>query len=678
MNLLLSKRFKIFLFFVFLFSICFQTNSYAIRTRKILVLHSYHIGLSWTQSIISGINEELDKARNSGMKIHVDYEYMDTKRFVGKDYYKILYNLYKYKAKKLKYDVIISADDNALNFLLKDRDDIFDKVPVAFCGVNYYKDDLLKKHSLYTGVVEAFNVGETFSLIMKQFPETKKIYVIGDGSTSGLKNKFTIQRFAKQLKNRSIKFIYLNNGKIYNYQKILGNLSKGSVVLAMLFNRDDQGNFYTYEQSMEIYCKDVKVPVYSFWDFYLNHGILGGSIISGQSQGREVAKLAIQILMGEHIKDLPVLKKSPNQYMFDYTYMKKFNINLSSLPDGSLIINKPISYFGQLWKYRLVIFTVLSIILFLVVVIVVLTINILRRKKLQSELLNTNHSFDRFVPHEFLENLEKDNILDVQLGDQIQKEMTVLFSDIRSFTELSEQMTPEENFKFLNSYLKVVSPVIRNQNGFIDKYIGDAIMAIFPDSPEDAVASAVNMQQSVIEYNLGRKDAGYPPIQIGIGLHFGSLMMGTIGEEQRMEGTVISDTVNLASRLEGLTKQLGAKIIISGEIFDSLEEKKAKYNFRYLGDVRVKGKHESVKLFEVITGNLSSIIELKLKTKKVFEKAIGYYKNKKFDEAIDLFEKILKINKDDLASSFYLNQCKKFRKEDLPEEWNGVTSFESK
>ena len=197
---------------------------------------------------------------------------------------------------------------------------------------------------------------------------------------------------------------------------------------------------------------------------------------------------------------------------------------------------------------------------------------LLARIKTHIELSKINIAYGRFVPREFLRFLERESIVDVRLGDQVLKEMSILFADIRSFTTLSEGMSPEENFNFLNSYLSRVGPVIRNRRGFIDKYIGDAVMALFPESADDALQAAIAIQKEVAIYNRYRQKSGYRAIAIGIGLHRGSLMLGTIGEEQRMESTVISDAVNLASRLEELTKVYGVSILISGAMLLGIEE----------------------------------------------------------------------------------------------------------
>ncbi|MCP4132209.1 MAG: adenylate/guanylate cyclase domain-containing protein [bacterium] len=277
---------------------------------------------------------------------------------------------------------------------------------------------------------------------------------------------------------------------------------------------------------------------------------------------------------------------------------------------------------------------------------------------LSEELAGLNVSYSRFVPHQFLSFLGHNSIVHVKQGDHVQKEMTVFFSDIRSFTTLSESMTPDDNFKFLNSYLSRVSPLIRDMNGFIDKFIGDAIMALFPETADSALQASISIRNEVDSYNKFRAKAGYVPIDIGIALHTGILMLGTIGEENRMDSTVISDAVNLASRIEGLTKVFGSSIIISEETLSKLKNPD-KYKFRYLGNVHVKGKNKSVKIFDVFDGDSKDIIHKKMKTLKEYETAIKHYFQKDFDEAHKRFKSVLKTNPEDMASLFYLKRAEK-------------------
>ncbi len=224
-----------------------------------------------------------------------------------------------------------------------------------------------------------------------------------------------------------------------------------------------------------------------------------------------------------------------------------------------------------------------------------------RISKSMDEMKEITKANARFVPNEFLQIMDKKSITAVHLGDQVQKFMTVLFVDIRSFTGISESMSPKDNFNFLNNYLGYMEPVIRQHQGFIDKFIGDSIMALFPGKPEDAMDAALALRSRLESFNQLMQQTGHPAIDTGAGIHAGNLMLGVVGGEGRMETTVISDAVNLSSRLEGLTREYQASIIISASTLDLIEDKQ-KYKTRYLDQVQVKGRQEAVKIYE-LTGN---------------------------------------------------------------------------
>ena len=266
----------------------------------------------------------------------------------------------------------------------------------------------------------------------------------------------------------------------------------------------------------------------------------------------------------------------------------------------------------------------------------------------QNYLKAYNLASSRFIPHEFVDFLGKKSIIDIQLGDRIHQEMTVLFSDIRSFTSISERMSPEQNFNFLNAYLLQVSPVIRQHKGFIDKYIGDAIMALFYHSPENAVKAAIAMQNQVKLFNRDCHKKGYPSIQIGIGLHCGQLMLGTVGEKQRMDTTVIADAVNLASRLETATKQCGASILMSEETLNRLPHAD-RYAYRFLGKILVKGKKEAIKIYEIYEADEPELKTFKTETKSLFEKAVRLCDRGHNKEARDILEDLQEKNSADNA-----------------------------
>jgi PAS domain S-box-containing protein len=289
--------------------------------------------------------------------------------------------------------------------------------------------------------------------------------------------------------------------------------------------------------------------------------------------------------------------------------------------------------------------------------------DITERKKAETErirftdkLFQLNKAYERFVPNQFLQFLEKSSIIDVELGDQVQLEMSVLFSDIRDFTTLSESMTPEDNFRFINSYLSRMEPVINENNGFIDKYIGDAIMALFSGDADNAVKAGIAMLQGLVEYNQNRANFGCAPIQIGIGINTGTLMLGTVGGQNRMDGTVISDAVNLASRVESLTKNYGVALLITHPTYSRLKNP-SQYAIRTLDTVKVKGKSEAVTVYEVFDADGPEIKQGKLATLELFAEALAIYWEGKFAEAARLFWECWRHNQGDRAAKIYWERC---------------------
>ncbi len=281
------------------------------------------------------------------------------------------------------------------------------------------------------------------------------------------------------------------------------------------------------------------------------------------------------------------------------------------------------------------------------------------RQNLERQLahqVRLTDAYERFVPRQFLQSLKKASIIDVLLGDQIQQEMTVMFADIRSFTQLSEKMTPAETFSFINSYLKLMEPIIIAYHGFIDKYIGDGIMALFAGSADGTVNAAIAMLGALTDYKRLRQSEGYEPIQIGIGLNTGPLMLGTVGSEQRMDGTVISDTVNTASRIEELTKVYGLSLLIGQETYARLEDL-TQYKIRTFDHVTVRGKAQQVTVYEVFNADSPDVIALKMQTLNSFEQGLRHYHRREFDEAQKYLNTVLQINPADKAAQVYMQRC---------------------
>ncbi|MEZ4265868.1 MAG: AAA family ATPase [Myxococcota bacterium] len=262
-------------------------------------------------------------------------------------------------------------------------------------------------------------------------------------------------------------------------------------------------------------------------------------------------------------------------------------------------------------------------------------------------------SLKRFVPQKLLQLLGKSSILDVRLGDAVERPMTVLFADIRGFTPLSAQMAPPLVFEFLNRYLAEVGPVIRAHGGFIDKYIGDAVMALFPDAAEHGVAAAAALLEVVARQNLANAVPGEPRLRIGIGVHHGMTMLGTIGERMRLEGTVISDTVNTASRLEGMTKLLGADALCSASAFAEVTDP-SRFPHRYVGALELRGRDAPMPAVELLCTATSARLERRLLTRPEFEAAARALELGDRPGAIEGFEDVIRRDPDDRVAAALL------------------------
>ncbi|MEM1309639.1 MAG: adenylate/guanylate cyclase domain-containing protein, partial [Cyanobacteria bacterium P01_H01_bin.153] len=275
--------------------------------------------------------------------------------------------------------------------------------------------------------------------------------------------------------------------------------------------------------------------------------------------------------------------------------------------------------------------------------------------------------------------LNKHNVKDVQLGDYVSKEMTVMFSDIRGFTSMAEKMRTRRTFRFINDYLQRISPLVRTRNGFVVKFMGDGMMAVFPFAVEDAIDSAIAQFQAVREYNdqIKSDDSYGFEIEIGIGLHTGHVMTGMIGEPDRIQPDAISDTVNLAARLEGLSKVYGASLIISEAVRTQLQDPD-RYHLRFLDRVIVKGRTKSIEIYEVIDAESAQRQQEKLQALEKFEAGIKAYGDRDLVAAHAHFSAIRAQYPQDKTAELYEQRVHQLMAEGIPENWDGVWAFNHK
>lgn len=289
----------------------------------------------------------------------------------------------------------------------------------------------------------------------------------------------------------------------------------------------------------------------------------------------------------------------------------------------------------------------------------------------KKERQKTRGAFSKYVAPAVVDELMKDPSK-LKLGGA-RKEITVFFSDIRGFTTISEKLTPEKLVHVLNEYLTAMTDIVMKHAGVVDKYIGDAIMAFWgaplvqPDHAEMACNTALDMMTKLGELQIKWAKEKFPEINIGIGLNTGHAVIGNMGSYERFDYTAMGDTINLGSRLEGLTKSYGVQIIVSESTKKAV---KGKFVFRKLDLVRVKGKKKPITIFELVcrsneTHDADKIIS--------YETGLKFYLDKKWDKAIKEFEKV-----NDFASKEFVKRCKEFKKNPPAKDWDGVWIMKSK
>ncbi len=299
------------------------------------------------------------------------------------------------------------------------------------------------------------------------------------------------------------------------------------------------------------------------------------------------------------------------------------------------------------------------------------------RVNTQLQLRHIHEATSQFVPDEFLRALGHQAITDTKYGDQVARNGTVLFADIRNYTSIAEQLSPEETFLFLNAYYSRMGPVIREHGGFINQFIGDGLMALFLGSGEDAFRAGLGMQQALALYNVERQKKGFTPLQIGIGIHTGRLMMGIIGDGRRMDTGLVADTVNAAARLESLTKILGAPMLLSNVSMKEVSNS-GQYTIRRLGKVLVKGKEQAIELIEALDAYPGEVLQRRKASVAKLEAACDHYQRREFDLALALFNELVEADPEDRPVRFLREEALAISQRSLPPDWPGCWEIKMK
>lgn len=437
--------------FAIIISLLFPFEAICNTPPRFLILNSYHKDFKWTDAQVEAAKTVI---KGEYINAEIVVEYMDTKRIYSEVYLNALNHIYKLKYEDIKFDAIITTDDNALWFALKYRDKLFKNAPISFCGINDYKESIIETSPRIAGIIEVLDVAATINLALKIHPNTEEIAVIIDSTPTGIGQIEEIKRAARGYRN--IAFEYLE-GKNLSHEELfekLRSLPNNSVVLLAVWLRDKNEIFLPPEEGGRLISMNSSVPVYGIIDMYFGDGIVGGKLLNSSTHGRIAAEKAIRLIKNkEPAKTTQVVKSSQNPYMFDYGQLVRWNIDVSKIPPESIIINEPFSFFKE-YK-RLVIITAV-IFITLASTISLLIVNIINRKRAETHLKRSEEKY----------KLLADNVTDVIWVRDMDMKLTYVSPSgekVRGYTaeeamnqELAEVLTPDSTEKAINLYLETV------------------------------------------------------------------------------------------------------------------------------------------------------------------------------------------------------------------------------
>lgn len=361
-----------------------------IEIKEILILHSYHRGLMWCNNIEDGILSELNKIKN--YELDIKTEYMDVKEYDENIYYEKLVDLYVYKYKNKTFDLIICTDNAAFNFLVHFRKKLFEGVPIVFSGVNNFNTYNTEDTYNMTGILEEEDIEGNLNLISSLHPNIKNITAVVDKSPIG-NNMYNKLIKIENNNNHNFKINIVQEKSIDDLIKTVAELPSSNALFFMAsYLKNTDGSKIYLPQAMKYITPHMNIPIYGIWDTHVSGGIVGGKVTSSFKLGSSAGKAAKEILEGKSPNDISIKKSEGIEYIFDYTELKKFSINLNELPKNSTIINTPPTAYS-IAKKELQNIAIAIIILFLIIIII-LAINILKRKNLDKELEKSKNNLE--------------------------------------------------------------------------------------------------------------------------------------------------------------------------------------------------------------------------------------------------------------------------------------------
>jgi signal transduction histidine kinase len=479
------------------------------ETKDILIINSYQNGLSWTDSEEEGIVETLHNAK---FKNNIYIEYMDWKNYPTNENLEIFYSNLSYKYAKKHLDVVITTDDAALDFALKNRDDLFPNTPIVFCGVNEKGvQKLLHNSTDVTGVVESFDIEKTIEAALSINPGLKEIAIVYDNTESGISTGELaiqeIQRVAPELK-----IISLNNGSYSDILNQIDRISSDGAILITTYYMDDEETVVGFEYFCELISRRSPVPVYHLYEYGMDHGAIGGCMLSGKRQGEKAAELALKHLQGVNITEIPIDREKTTRYIFDYNQLKRFSIPENRIPKDSQILNKPFSFIET---YRDLVITTLLIIITLVTFILILLYYIRKISRMKKRLYDNNIELNNLY-----EDLTASDEELRQQYDELNNMQKNLMASEERYAQLFDRMLngfivfdpiQDDNGKLLDvRFISVNSSFERQTQLKKESIIGERWNQVFPTYTEDLE----KLEQVLTTGNAKRFETYFPEYQM--------------------------------------------------------------------------------------------------------------------------------------------------------------------
>ena len=440
--------------------------------KQVLVLYSYDPDMIWEQHV----DEGLRKALAGDESIKLIHDYMDVRRNIMPEYLQHLYELYRTKYSQKHFDAIVAVDDAAYQFVQNYRQELFPGVPLVFAGVNDVSSvRALRPGDPVTGVVENIDLKGTLETITAVQPETKRIVVIQDTSAVSMLHRQQLEAEWPAFAGRLEK-VYLDDLNMWELQERVAALRPEDVVLLLTFTQDRSNNVFSIEESCRLLAQKSSVPIYTPWDFYLGYGAFGGRISRGSEHGELTAQQLQRVLSGEDLRDIPVLWEAPSRHVFDYQMMKKFGLAEERLPQGSVVLNRPETFYEQ---HRHLVWGMTAVLTCLLAVILSLYVNIRTRKKVQESLAvqaDTDQLTGIFNRRKGLCELERLHARSLERAAA----MTIIFADANNLKKINDQYGHNDGDAAIIAIAEVLKSCLRH-NDVLCRLGGDEFLIILEE-----------------------------------------------------------------------------------------------------------------------------------------------------------------------------------------------------